>query len=468
MMGLREKCGVFGVFGSPTAARDLYLGLYAQQHRGQESAGMVVSSGGGRYGLHRSLGLVTQAFSEDTLNRLPGAFGIGHVRYSTAGSEAEKDIQPLEVVHRDRIIAVAHNGNIINARRLKEDLELKGSVFRTTSDTEVILHRIVRAGDVAPVKKIQKGLLGVEGAYSLVFLFNDGIAAVRDPMGFRPLYLGKKGAAIYFASETCAFDILGADHVSEIAPGDGFYVSEKGVEPFRLLMPPDEKICSFEMIYFSRPDSLFKGRSIHSYRIQLGRRLHEEHPVDADIVTGIPDSSNSAALGYAMASGIPYDIVLIRSHYTGRSFIAPYQADRDLSVRKKFNTIPDTVRGKRVVVVDDSVVRGTTSKKIVHLLRERGASEIHLRIASPMVRFPCYFGIDMPDRNDFLANKFPADQLARHLGVDSIKFLSPESLREVVGERTCRACFTGNYPVDVTNDLNCITKSREEHLYVRI
>lgn len=461
MMEMKEKCGVFAAYNSLEAARDIYLGLYAQQHRGQESAGILVGGANGRHSMYRGMGLVTNIFSDKMLDALVGNFGIGHVRYSTSGSEAEKDIQPLMATHRDQMIAVAHNGNIINATKLKSELEEKGSVFTTTSDTEVILHRVVRVKSDSPVEKIQKGLKGVEGAFSLVFLFNGGIAGVRDPRGFRPLFLGKRDGAYFLASETCAFDILGATTISEVPPGAGYWIGPNGPELFHLLAPPEESMCSFEMIYFSRPDSAFKEKSIHSYRLQMGMELYKEHPIEADIVTGIPDSSNSAALGFSTASGIPLDIVLIRSHYTGRSFIAPYQSARDLSVKKKFNLIADSVRGKRIVVVDDSVVRGTTSKKIVKLLREHGAKEIHLRIASPMVRFPCYFGIDMPDRSDFLANKCRTDKLAEHLGVDSIHFLSVDSLKSIVGQGTCRACFTGNYPVHVSNESQCISKSRE-------
>ncbi len=458
-MDLKEKCGLFAAYNGRTTSKDIYLGLYAQQHRGQESAGIVVSRGLGDYALHKDIGLVTNVFSEKLLHQLDGTFGIGHVRYSTSGSCAEKDIQPLVATHRGQIIAMAHNGNIVNALDLKEGLESDGSVFTTTSDSEVILHKIVRVRSDDPVEKICEGLRGVEGAYSLVFLFNDGVAAVRDPFGFRPLFLGRKDGSIFFASETCAFDILNAECVAEVSPGEGYFVGPKGLRRFQLPVPAVERMCSFETIYFSRPDSQFKNQAIHRYRIKLGEELAREHPVDADIVTGIPDSSNSASLGYSIASGIPLDIVLVRSHYTGRTFIAPYQSMRDLNVRKKINIISDSVLGKRVVVVDDSIVRGTTSRQIVKMFRDHGAAQVHLRIASPMVRHPCFFGIDMPDPDDFLANKAPADQLAGYLGVDSIGYLSVDALKRVVGDQTCMACFTGKYPVPVNGQSNCISKT---------
>ncbi len=460
----RDKCGVFSAYNSPRAAHDIYLGLHAQQHRGQESTGILVSSGPGRNYLHKDHGLVTMAFSDETLEKLVGHYGIGHVRYSTAGNGGSKDIQPLVVTHRDQVFGIAHNGNITNAGQLKDEMEREGSLFHTSSDTEVILHRIVRVDSASPIEKIQKGLRDVEGAYSLVIKFEGGIAAVRDPHGFRPLHVGKRDEAWFFASETCAFDIVGADHVCEIKAGEGYLISDDGLEPFKLDQPTEPRFCSFELVYFSRPDSRHDSKSIHTFRVDLGRALYEEHPAEADVVTAVPDSSNSAALGYSAASGIPLDIGLIRSHYSGRTFIAPHQALRDTRVRQKFNVIRDAVEGKRVVVVDDSIVRGTTCRKIIRLFRENGAREVHFRIASPMVRTPCFFGVDMPVRSEFLANKVPTNMLCRFLGVDSLGFLSCEALRRIVGPDTCDACFTGNYPISMDDKSKRISKRKDAPL----
>ncbi len=458
---LREKCGVFGVFNSMHAAKEIYLGLYAQQHRGQESAGIMVSSGPGKCFLHKDHGIVSQVFTDEILEKLPGHYGIGHVRYSTAGSLSKKDIQPLVVTHQDRVVTIAHNGNITNAGQIKREMEANGSLFTTSSDTEVLLHKIVRVHKDNPIDKIREGLKDVQGAYSLVLKFDNGVAAVRDPFGFRPLHLGKRDEAWYFASETCAFDVIGAEYVCEIKPGEGYFASLNGLERFQLEAEPRPHFCSFELVYFSRPDSRHKDRSIHNYRLEMGRALWEEHPAEADIVTAVPDSSNSAALGYSAASGIPLDIGLIRSHYTGRTFIAPHQSVRDSKVRQKFNVVRDAVKDKRIVVVDDSIVRGTTCRKIIQLFREHGAKEIHFRIASPMVANPCYFGIDMPQREEFLVNKVPTDVLNTFLGVDSLGFLSAEALRSVTGRDTCSACFTGDYPVRVEPNGAVISKRKD-------
>jgi amidophosphoribosyltransferase len=462
--GIREKCGVIAVYDSPRAAQDLYLGLHAQQHRGQEGAGILVSEGPGRNALHRDQGLVTAVFGDEVLGRLPGHFGIGHVRYATAGCGGQKDVQPLVVTHRDEVIAIAHNGNITNAGRLKDEMERSGSLFQTSSDTEVVLHRIVREAQASPIERVKAGLRDVEGAYSLVLKFNEAVIGVRDPVGFRPLHLGKRDETWLFASETCAFDIVGAEWVCEVEPGHGFMVSENGLEHFTLDTQRETRFCAFELVYFSRPDSRHAGQSIHSYRVDLGRALFAEHPADADVVTAVPDSSNSAALGYAHASGIPLDIGLIRSHFSGRTFIAPHQSLRDSRVRQKFNVVRDAVEGKRVVVVDDSVVRGTTSRKIMQLFRENGAREVHFRIASPMVQHPCFFGVDMPERGAFLANKVPEDMLRHFLGVDSLGFLSRAALRRILGTACCDACFTGEYPVPVQEMERQVIKRKERPL----
>ncbi len=458
---LREKCGVFGVFQSPSAAHDIYLGLHAQQHRGQESAGIVTSRGPGHCLVYKDHGLVSQVFDRDIVEQLDGQFGIGHVRYSTSGGLSRKDIQPLVVNHRGLNIALAHNGNITNAAALKEELEVGGSLFTSSSDSEVLLHRIVRVRSDDPVEQMRQGLRGIEGAYSLVLKFDRGVAAVRDPHGFRPLHVGRRDGGWYFASETCAFDILDVETVGEVAPGEGWYVDADGPRQFRLLDPPVPRMCAFEVVYFSRPDSLFRGRSIHQFRIELGRRLFEEHPAEVDAVIAVPDSSNSAALGFAQAAGVPLDIGLIRSHYTGRTFIAPGQSARAAKVKQKFNVVRDVVEGRRVAVVDDSIVRGTTCRQIVKLIREHGATAVHFRVASPMVSNPCYYGIDMPTREEFLVNRVPHAELARYLTADSVGYLSPASLRAVVGADTCRACFTGEYPVPVDPARSVIQKHSE-------
>jgi amidophosphoribosyltransferase len=458
---IREKCGVFGVYNSPTAAYDIYLGLFAQQHRGQEGAGIVVCNGSGEFYVHKDLGLVTQIFNDDVISNLHGSSGIGHVRYSTAGVRGKKDLQPLVVTHRNRVISIAHNGNVTNAATLKDKMEIDGSLFTTSSDTEVILHKIVGQPCESLTDKIREGLRGVEGAFSLVIQSEEGVVGVRDPHGFRPLFVGRRDDAWYFASETCAFDIVDAELICEVEPGEGYFASAEGLRSFRLEAEPSPKFCSFEVVYFSRPDSLYLGRSIHHHRLDLGKALYEEHPAEADIVTAVPDSSNSAALGYALASEIPLDIGLVRSHYTGRTFISPDPARRDVKVRQKFNVIRDAVEGKRIVVVDDSIVRGTTSRKIINLFREKGAKEVHLRIASPKVMHPCYYGIDMPDRGEFLVNKIPEELLTTFLHVDSIGFLSTEKLASVVGNGACQACFSGDYPVAINGDGKCIEKSKK-------
>jgi len=461
---MNEECGLFGVYNSDTAARDIYLGLHAQQHRGQEGAGILLSQGNGTHRVHKDLGLVTNVFSEGVLQGLENpfrggsdpTFGLGHVRYSTSGDLTAGNTQPLVVTHQDRLIALTHNGDITNAGRLKERLEEDGAVFNTTSDSEVILHRVVRADAEHPVERIREGLSEVRGAYSLLFLFDEGIGGVRDPHGFRPLHIGRRegeaGTTYCFASETCGFDILGVQRMAEVEPGQGYFVSAEGVETFELPGPSVEGMCSFESIYFSRPDSFYRERSIHKYRVEMGRALWEEHPVEADLVTGVPDSSNSATKGFADASGLPLEITLIRSHYTGRTFIAPYQSLRDLKVKKKFNLVPDTVNGQRVVIVDDSIVRGTTMKNIARMFRECGAEEIHVRIASPPVAHPCFYGIDIPDEEELLINRVSLEAMPEHLGVESVKYLSVESVRDIVGENNCRACFTGNYPVEVDDE----------------
>ncbi len=467
-MEAKDKCGIFAVYDSKAAARDTYLGLHQQQHRGQEGAGIILSQGGSDYRIHKDLGLVTNVFDEEDLRDLEEpycndeepTFGLGHNRYSTSGHVVAANTQPFVATHQDRVISLVHNGDITNAGQLKESLEAEGSVFSKSSDSEVILHKVIRANGDDPVAQIKEGLHGVKGAYSLLFLFSEGIGAVRDPNGFRPLFIGKKetpenstgDASYYFASETCAFDILGAEVVEEVDPGQGYFLNEEGIETFESEPDTTQGLCSFEPIYFSRPDSLYDGRSIHKSRVEMGHALWEEHPVEADLVTGVPDSANSATQGVAEAAGLPNEITVIRSHYTGRTFISPYQSMRDLKVRKKFNLVPDLVEGNRIVLVDDSIVRGTTMKNIIRMFRDKGAEEIHVRIASPPIAHPCYYGIDIPDEEELLINRVDREDLPEFFGVETVEYLSVENLKEVVGEDNCRACFTGNYPVKVEED----------------
>jgi amidophosphoribosyltransferase len=467
-MDAKDKCGIFAVHDSQTAARDIYLGLHNQQHRGQEGAGIILSQGGADYRIHKDLGLVTNVFDEGDLRDLEEpycgdrnpTFGIGHNRYSTSGHVTAANTQPFVATHQNRVISLVHNGDITNAGQLKESLEAEGSVFSKSSDSEVILHKVIRADGDDPVAQIKEGLDGVKGAYSLLFMFSEGVGAVRDPHGFRPLFLAKKdtpensvgSTSYFFASETCAFDILGAEVVAEVQPGEGYFIDETGIETFRIANDTTQGLCSFEPIYFSRPDSLYDGQSIHKTRVEMGEALWNEHPVEADIVTGVPDSSNSATQGVAEAADLPYEITVIRSHYTGRTFITPYQSMRDLKVKKKFNLVPDVVEGNRVVLVDDSIVRGTTMKNIIGMFREKGAEEIHVRIASPPIAHPCYYGIDIPDRDELLINRVDREDLPDFFDVESVEYLSVDSVKKVVGEDNCRACFTGNYPVEVHDD----------------
>lgn len=476
-MDAKDKCGIFAVYDSETAARDTYLGLHALQHRGQEGAGILLSQGGNDYRVHKDLGLVTNVFSEKDLQKLERdycdneqpTFGLGHDRYSTSGEVTAANTQPFVATHQDRVISIAHNGDLTNAGQLKKSLEEEGSVFSKSSDSEVILHKVIRAGGQDPVQQIKQGLEGVKGAYSLLFLFSEGIGAVRDPNGFRPLFIGKRensgtsvnGTSYYFASETCAFDILNAEVIEEVPPGGGYFVGEDGVETFELTSETTRGLCSFEPIYFSRPDSYYDGKSIHKTRVEMGKALWEEYPVEADLVTGVPDSSNSATKGVAEAADLPNEITIIRSHYTGRTFISPYQSMRDLKVKKKFNLIPDTVEGQRIVLVDDSIVRGTTMKNITRMFRECGAAEIHIRIASPPLSHPCYYGIDIPDREELLVNRVDREDLPEFFGADSVEYLSVDAVKETVGQENCRACFTGNYPVEV-DESERFTKDKEE------
>ena len=395
---IHDKCGVFGIYGHPKAAEMTYFGLYALQHRGQESAG-IVSSDKGTIHLHKAMGQVSDVFSKrENLQKLTGSIAIGHNRYSTTGASSIINIQPFIITNRQKYLAVAHNGNLTNAIDLRNRLDASGSIFQTTSDTEIILHLIAKSKKKLRIDRICDALTKVQGAFSLVFLTENSIVAARDPRGFRPLCLGKLKSSWVVSSETCAFDLIGAKYVRDIEPGEVVEISDKGLTSHFPMKKEKNAFCIFEYVYFARPDSKVFGENVDKIRRRLGRQLAREHPVDADIVIGIPDSANTATLGFSEESGIKFEIGLIRNHYVGRTFIDPAQHIRDLDVKVKFNPVKGVLRGKRVVVVDDSIVRGTTSKKLVKMIRGAGAKEVHFRVSSPPIISPCFFGIDMPTK----------------------------------------------------------------------
>ena len=458
---LREECGVFGIWGAENAARLAYAGLYALQHRGQESAG-IVASDGKEFRAHRGLGLVSDVFAGGELELLTGHVAIGHNRYSTTGRNRMENAQPLVVNYREGNLAIGHNGNLVNALALRREMEEQGSIFQTTSDTEVILHRIARSKATELERMIPEALARCQGAYSLVILAGETLVGVRDPRGFRPLCLGRRDEAHVLASETCALDIVGAEFVREIQPGEMVLIDGRGVRSFQILAPEPSRACVFELIYFSRPDSVVFGASVDSVRRKLGRRLAGEHPADADIVISVPDSSNSAALGFSEASGIPFELGLIRNHYVGRTFIAPEQITRSFGVNMKFNPVRRILEGKRVVVVDDSIVRGTTSRSLVMMLRSAGAREVHFRVSSPPIGWSCYYGIDTPNRSELIASSHTIDEIRKYLHVDSLGYLSMEGLRSCVEKPDghCYACFNGDYSVRFGEEMDKLALER--------
>ncbi len=452
----REFCGVFGIFGDPKAAEKTYLGLYALQHRGQESAG-IAASNGQRIVLHKDMGLVWSVFSEpDVMPKLVGTFAIGHNRYSTTGSSGIINAQPLLIQFKGGQIAAAHNGNLVNMLELRRSMEEKGSIFQTTSDSEVVLHLIARSKKDSIEEMIIDSLVQLEGAYCFVFLTPSKLIAARDPHGFRPLCLGKAGDAVVVASESCALDIIGAEYIRSVEPGEVIVIDSEGMTSRKLPPALNSAFCIFEYIYFSRPDSIIFGEKVDKARRQLGKKLAEEAPADADIVIAIPDSANTAALGYAQASGLRFEIGLIRNHYVGRSFIAPHQQERDMDVKVKFNPVTGVLRGKRVVVVEDSIVRGTTLKQLIRLMRHAGAAEVHVRVSSPPVISPCFYGIDISSRGELIASSQSVDDIRKHIGSDSLAYLSVEGMLGAVpeGKLHCTACFTGNYPTAIPVNFN--------------
>jgi amidophosphoribosyltransferase len=458
-----EECGVVGVYGHDEAATLAYLSLYALQHRGQESAGIVASNGDALIA-HRGMGLVADIFGHDILSRLVGRLAIGHNRYSTSGSTVLKNCQPFVVEWAQGALAIAHNGNLVNAEELREKLERRGSIFQSTSDTEVIIHLIAASNGSTLLERIVDALAQVRGAYSLVFMTEDQIIAARDPSGFRPLALGRIGDGWVVASETCAFDLIEARYEREIHPGEILMIGKRGVESVRPFPPAPRHNCVFEYIYFARPDSQVFGRNVYEVRKGLGRQLARESGVPADIVIPVPDSGVPAAIGYAEEAGIPFEMGLIRNHYVGRTFIEPQNSIRHFGVKVKLNALHQVLEGKRVVVVDDSIVRGTTSKKLVTMIRAAGAREVHMRISSPPTTNPCYYGIDTPTKEELIASSQSLETIRAYLGADSLAYLSvPGMYRFTGGEGTgfCDACFTGNYPVALSDD----TRVRQLHLF---
>ncbi len=451
-----DECGVFGVFGHPEASNLAYLGLYALQHRGQESAG-IVSSDGTDLHLHRAMGEVEEIFQPHVLAELPGSLAIGHTRYSTAGDKALLNAQPIMIDCNKGKLALGHNGNLTNAAEWRRKLEHRGSIFQTNSDTEVIVHLIARSQARNLSGALGDALNQVEGAYSLLVLTQDELYAVRDPRGFRPLVLGKLplpagGEAWLVASETCAFDLLNAQYVREIEPGEMVRISRSGIESIHFAPEKPHQQCIFEHVYFSRPDSIIFGRSVNESREMLGRLLAKEHPADADIVVPVPDSGVPAAVGYALESRIPFRMGLIRNHYIGRTFIEPSQAIRNFGVKLKLNPVRNLIDGKRIVLVDDSIVRGTTSRKIVRMVREAGAIEVHVRISCPPTISPCYYGVDTPTREELIASSNSPEEIRRFLGADSLGYLSLPGLKQAVNDtegKFCTSCYTGNYPTDL-------------------
>jgi amidophosphoribosyltransferase len=464
----REECGVVAIFAHPEAEKLAYLGLHALQHRGQESSGIVTSDGLTSHA-HKAMGSVADIFTEDVLSKMRGTLAIGHTRYSTAGDSALLNAQPILVQSNKGSIAVAHNGNLVNATLLRARLESQGSIFQTNSDTEVIVHLIALSKEHTLPEAMTDALRQVEGAFSLVMMSNDRIFAVRDPRGFRPLAMGKipaienkkdgkknegqKQDTIVFASETCAFDLIGAEYIRDVKPGELIVVGPEGVSSSFYTAPAPQSSCIFEHVYFSRPDSLVFGRSVQTSREELGRQLARETGVDADLVVPVPDSGVTAAVGYAAESGIPFRFALIRNHYVGRTFIEPSQSVRDFGVRLKLNPVRSLLEGKRVVLIDDSIVRGTTSRKIVRMIRNAGATEVHMRVSCPPTISPCYYGVDTPSKKQLIAANKSIDEIRDYIGADSLAYISLEGLKKACGEGEkisyCSACYTGKYPTDV-------------------
>ena len=445
---LHEECGIFGIFGNTEASTLTQLGLFALQHRGQEACG-IVSADAGELHQFRSVGLVADVLSKDVLRQLPGTSAIGHTRYSTAGKNTIEEVQPFSVTCQHGKIAICHNGNLPFADAMRLKLERQGAIFSSTSDTETILHGVARTQAPNVIEAIEMVLKDTEGAFSLLFLTPEALIAVRDPRGFRPLVLGQYDGAYCVASETCAFDLIDAEYVREIEAGEMLIIDAAGLHSSKPFQPKQPAVCTFEHVYFSRPDSIIFDRSVNESRHKMGKRLAVEQPCDADLIVPVPDSGVAAAIGYATQSGIPFRQAIIRNHYVGRTFIEPSQSIRSFGVRLKLNPIKDLINGRRVVLVDDSIVRGTTSKKIVQMVRESGATEVHMRISCPPTAHSCYYGVDTPHRDDLIASHMSEEEICRHIGADSLGYLSLEGMLEAIGidpAASCTACWTGKYP----------------------
>lgn len=449
----KEECGVFGIYGHQHAANLTYLGLYSLQHRGQESAGIASSDGEHIYRF-AGMGEVNDVFTQEHIDHLQGHMAIGHNRYSTTGSSFLRNAQPFRASSVLGPIVLSHNGNLTNAGAIRMELEKQGHIFQTTIDSEVIVHLMAKSGADNFMDALIFALKKVKGAYSLLVMSRDKVYAVRDPYGFRPLALGRLGEAYTVASETCAFDIINAVYERDVMPGELIEFSASGIKSYFPFDKQEESLCIFEYIYFSRPDSRIFGDSVYDMRINLGRMLARQTPADADIVVPIPDSSNCAALGYSKESGIPFELAMIRSHYIGRTFIEPTQRIRDLGVKLKFNVVESVVKDKRLVVVDDSIMRGTTMRKIIKMFRAAGAKEVHVRISAPPTKFPCFYGIDIPTHSELIAATHTIEEIKKYLRVDSIEYMTVETLLEAVdrpGKKFCTACFDGHYPCKFEN-----------------
>ncbi|MEW6609253.1 MAG: amidophosphoribosyltransferase [bacterium] len=458
----RDECGIFGVYGHPKAGRLTYLGIFALQHRGQESAG-IVTSNGKELIPHRGMGLVTEVFNTPSLRELPGKIAMGHVRYSTTGGSRAENAQPLTIYSSKGQLAIGHNGNLVNTTQIRSKLGRKGATFQTTSDSEVIIQLITHSKMPQLHDAIRDALSNVKGAYSLLLMTSDELIGIRDPYGVRPLCIGKLGKAYIFASETCALDLIGAEYLRDVEPGEMVVINRKGLKSLQAipssqcdlfaeekLLPKKEAQCIFEFIYFARPDSKVFGENVYLIRKELGRQLAKEYPIEADVVIPIPDSGVSAALGFAEESKIPYQLGLMRNHYVGRTFIDPKQSIRELGVQIKLNPVREVIGDKRVVVIDDSIVRGTTCQKIMNLLHKAGVKEIHLRISSPPIRFPCVYGIDTPTTKELIAANYSLEEIKRFMNVDTLGYLSIEGLLRPIEDSIktfCLACFNGKYPI---------------------
>jgi amidophosphoribosyltransferase len=457
--GLNEECGVFGIWGHPNAAEITYYGLHSLQHRGQEGAGMVVTNGEILKGL-KGEGLVTEIFTADAMKDMKGKAAIGHVRYATAGGGGYENVQPLLFHSQNGSLALAHNGNLVNATALKHQLEAQGSIFQTSSDTEVLAHLIKRSGFPVMKDRVKNALTMLKGAYAFLIMTETEMLVALDPHGLRPLSIGRLGDAYVIASETCAFDIVGAEFVRDVLPGELVIIDDEGIRSEMYSYNTTKAMCTMEYIYFSRPDSNINGVNVHTARKNLGKRLAFEAPIEADVVTGVPDSSISAAIGYAEAAGIPYEMGLIKNRYVGRTFIQPSQSLREQGVKMKLSPVRGVVEGKRVIMVDDSIVRGTTSKRIVRMLKEAGATEVHVVISSPPIQNPCFYGIDTSTREELIASSHSVEEIRQLIEADSLTFLSVEGMVEAIGRQeegatrgSCLACFTGKYPTEIYPDM---------------